>query len=248
MKIAKIGLFFIIVGLCMMRVVSAGEKPHWGYVGLEGPEYWGEIDPAYSLCSKGKNQSPINLRRMVESDLLPMTVNYRSFGTEILNNGHTIQVKVQPGSTIEVDGHEFELNQFHFHSPSENTIDGHSYPMEGHFVHADKEGNLAVISVLFKTGEKNVELQKAWAHMPEKSGETRTLPTSIDPKVLLPHNLDYYRFNGSLTTPPCTEGVWWFVMKHFQAASEEQIETFARTIDHPNNRPVQPIGARVILK
>ena len=167
---------------------------------------------------------------------------------KILNNGHTIQVNYNPGSTIKVNGNEFELKQFHFHSPSENTIEGRSYPMEAHYVHADKDGNLAVIAVLFETGEKNAELEKAWAHMPENAGEKGVLSKSVDANNLLPHDHGYYRFNGSLTTPPCSEGVWWLVMKYSQSVSKEQIAKFANTMHHPNNRPVQPANARVILK
>ncbi len=248
MKKRSFSLSLIIVGLCMTSIVLAGEKVHWGYAGHAGPEHWGELDPKYSPCSEGKNQSPVNLTGMIKSDLPPIAIKYQSGGNEILNNGHTIQVNYNSGSTITVTGHQFELKQFHFHSPSENTIEGQSYPMEAHFVHADKDGNLAVIAVLFKTGEKNAELEKAWAHMPEKSGEKYELPKSIDANILLPHDRDYYRFNGSLTTPPCSEGVWWFVMKHLDTASKEQINKFSRTMHHPNNRPVQPANARLILK
>ena len=244
----SICLSLIMVVWCMTSISLAGEKTHWGYSGHEGPEHWGELDPKYSVCSEGKNQSPVNLTGMIESNLSPITINYQSGGTEILNNGHTIQVNYKSGSTITVNGHEFELKQFHFHSPSENTIEGHSYPMEAHFVHADKEGNLAVIAVMFKTGEKNEELEKAWEHMPESAGEKNALPKSVDANILLPHNQDYYRFNGSLTTPPCSEGVLWLVMKYFDTASKEQIDKFAHTMHHQNNRPVQPVNARAILK
>jgi carbonic anhydrase len=248
MKKRIIGLLLIIVLLCVTSTILAGEKAHWGYSGHEGPEHWGKLDPKYSACSEGINQSPVNLTGMIESDLSPITINYQSGGNEILNNGHTIQVNYKPGSTITVNGHEFELKQFHFHSPSENTIEGHSYPMEAHFVHTDKEGNLAVIAVMFKTGKKNVELEKAWAHMPENTGDKNKLSKIVDARSLFPHNPDYYRFNGSLTTPPCSEGVWWLVMKYFGTASKEQIDKFIHTMGHPNNRPVQSINARVILK
>ena len=243
-----IGLSLIIVGCCLASSVLAGENAAWGYTGLEGPEYWGELDATYLLCSEGKNQSPVNLTGMIESDLPPIAINYQSGGNEILNNGHTIQVNYNPGSAITVNEHEFELKQFHFHAPSENTIEGHSYPMEVHFVHADKDGNLAVIAVMFKAGEKNAELEKAWAHMPENEGEKVALPKSVDANILLPHDHDYYRFSGSLTTPPCSEGVWWLVMKYFDTASKEQIDRFTHTMHHPNNRPVQPANARSILK
>jgi len=248
MKDRSIGLFLIIVVLGMAPIVLAGEKAHWGYSGPEGPEHWGALDPAYATCSQGKNQSPVNLTGMIESSLSPIAINYQSGGNEILNNGHTIQVSYKPGSTITVAGHQFELKQLHFHSPGENTIEGHSYPMEAHFVHADKGGNLAVIAVMYKTGKKNAELEKAWGHMPENAGEKNALAEHVNAGKLLPHDHDYYRFNGSLTTPPCSEGVWWLVMKHYDTASKEQIDEFAQTMHHPNNRPLQPLNARVILK
>ncbi|MDM8523605.1 carbonic anhydrase [Desulfococcaceae bacterium HSG8] len=247
MKKRSIALSVILV-FCLTSIVSAGEKAHWGYSGNEGPEHWGELDQKYSSCSEGKNQSPINLTGMIESELQPVTINYLPGGNEFLNNGHTVQVNYMPGSTIIIDGYKFELKQFHFHSPSENTIEGQSYPMEAHFVHSDNEGRLAVIAVMFKTGVKNAELEKAWAHMPENAGEKYMLPESINADALLPYNRSYYRFNGSLTTPPCSEGVRWLVMKFFDTASVEQIDKFSHAMHHPNNRPVQPANARVILK
>ena len=248
MKRLNIGLSSIIVLLGMTSIVWGSEAAHWGYTGQEGPEHWGKLDPKYAICSEGKNQSPVNLTGMIESDLPPITVNYKSGGNEILNNGHSIQVNYKPGSTIKVNGNEFELQQFDFHSPSENTIEGRSFPMEAHFVHADKEGNLAVIAVMFEAGEKNAELEKAWENMPQNAGEKGVLQQSVDANILLPQYHDYYRFNGSLTTPPCSEGVWWLVMKYFQTASKEQIDKFADTMRHPNNRPLQPTNARAILK
>ncbi len=232
----------------MTLIANAGEKAHWGYSGHEGPEQWGELDPEYSICAKGKNQSPVNLTGMIESDLPPIIIKYKSGGNEILNNGHTIQVNYTADSTIKVNKHEFELKQFHFHSPSENTIEGHSYPMEAHLVHSDKEGNLAVIAIMYKFGKKNAELEKAWAYIPGNVDQINLLPQSVDANNLLPHNHDYYRFNGSLTTPPCSEGVLWLVMKYFDTASKEQIDKFAHTMGLPNNRPIQPINARAIMK
>jgi carbonic anhydrase len=120
--------------------------------------------------------------------------------------------------------------------------------MEAHFVHSDKDGNLAVIAVMFMPGEKNAELEKAWAHMPEHTGEEHSLPSMINAQELLPHNRDYYRFNGSLTTPPYSEGIWWIVMKYFETASKAQLEKFTHTMHHPNNRLIQPINARMIVQ
>ena len=248
MKRRDMMLTLALIVLTVTTVAWAADMPHWGYSGHEGPEHWGELDPSYGTCSQGKNQSPIDLTGMIESDLSPIAFAYQPGGGEVLNNGHTIQVNYAPGSTITVDGHVFELKQFHFHSPSENTIEGHSYPLEAHFVHADPDGNLAVVALMFQAGEMNAELEKAWSHMPGMAGEKMMLPAAVDAAALLPHNRDYYRFNGSLTTPPCSEGVWWLVLKYYVTASEGEIEKFSHAMHHPNNRPVQPKNARPVLK
>ena len=248
MKNKAISASFAITGMLASSIVMAASAPNWGYSGHEGPENWGELAPEFATCAAGKNQSPINLTGMVEGELPELNVNYKVGGKEILNNGHTIQVNYAPGSTMTVGNRSFELKQFHFHSPSENTIEGQSYPMEVHFVHADKNGNLAVIAVMFKLGKQNTELEKAWNHMPKEGDQKYALEEAVDANILLPHDHGYYRFNGSLTTPPCTEGVNWFVMKFFDNASEEQIEKFARAMHHDNNRPVQSVNARVVIQ
>lgn len=219
---------------------------HWGYSGHEGPEHWGELDPKFGLCATGKTQSPIDIRSAVSAQLKPIGVNYTSSGREIVNNGHTVQVNFAVGSTIDLDGHEFALKQVHFHAPSENHIDGKSFPLEAHLVHADAEGNLAVIGVMYEEGAANAELAKAWRQMPTHESEKAELQAAVSPAALLPADQRYYRFAGSLTTPPCTEGVSWIVMKRPMTASHEQIEQFAHTMHHPNNRPVQPINARLL--
>jgi carbonic anhydrase len=237
------------LALCFYAATAyAADGPHWGYGGAEGPEHWGELDPAFKLCSSGKNQSPVDLKGFVEADLKPIQFTYRAGAGTILNNGHTIQVNYAPGSTITVNGHRFELKQFHFHAPSENLIEGKSYPFEGHWVHADDQGNLAVVAVMFREGAANPLLAKLWREMPEKVGEKRELAEKLDVSALLPKNRDYYRFNGSLTTPPCSEGVWWLVMKKPMTVSKEQVEQFAHAMRHPNNRPVQSLNARPVLQ
>jgi carbonic anhydrase len=194
------------------------------------------------------NQSPINLTNYIEADLPAIKFDYKAGGNEVVNNGHTIQVNYASGSTITVDGQEFELKQFHFHTPSENNIDGKSYPLEAHLVHADKDKNLAVIGVMFEKGEENSALAQAWKKMPEKGGEKESLSENVAAEGILPTDRDYYRFNGSLTTPPCSEGVRWLVMKNPITVSEEQIEKFAHVMHHPNNRPIQKVNARPVLK
>jgi carbonic anhydrase len=224
------------------------DAPHWSYDGANGPQHWGSLDAAFSACSDGRNQSPINLTRMIKGELTPIKFAYKPGGTEILHNGHTIQVNYAPGSSITVDGVAFELKQFHFHAPSENTIQGHSYPLEGHFVHADAKGNLAVIAVMYMVEKPLPELDKAWKHMPAIAGETRALPAAVSASALLPAERGYYRFTGSLTTPPCSEGVRWLVMNTYKEISAAQVDAFTRVMHHPNNRPIQPLNARTVLK
>ncbi|MGD2015446.1 MAG: carbonic anhydrase family protein [Desulfobacterales bacterium] len=241
-------LLIVVIVLMVAGAAYAGLITQWGYSGAEGPEHWGKLDPKFSACSAGKNQSPINLTDFIESDLKPVSIQYEAGGNEIINNRHTIMVRFAPGSKISIDGHEFELRQYHFHAPSENHINGKSYPMEAHLVHVDQNKNLAVIAVMFEEGQANQSLADVWSHMPEKGGERRSLPSAISAEGILPSNRDYYRFNGSLTTPPCSEGVWWLVMTEAVTASKEQIDKFAQVMGHPNNRPLQPLNARPVLK
>ena len=221
---------------------------HWGYTGEAGPAHWASLKPEFSTCGNGKNQSPIDLTGFIEAELQPIAFDYGTAATEVVNNGHTIQANYQPGSTITVDGHTFELKQFHFHSPSENTIDGESFPLEAHLVHADKDGNLAVVAVMFREGKANPTLAKLWQAMPEAAGKKTSLDHGVSVNGILPSSRDYYRFNGSLTTPPCTEGVEWLVMKTPMTVSTEQVRQFGHVMHHPNNRPVQPVNARPVLK
>lgn len=229
-------------------VALASGAIHWTYSGEEGPDNWARLSPEYSACA-GKNQSPINLAGFIEADLKPIDLSYQPGGSEILNNGHTVQVNYAPGSTITVDGTPFALKQFHFHAPSENHIDGKSYALEGHLVHADKDGNLAVIALMYNEGAESKALAQIWAALPEKADTKGALSAAFDATQLLPAKRDYYRFNGSLTTPPCTEGVRWLVMKEPLTVSKQQIEQFSHAMGgHPNNRPVQTVNARPVLQ
>jgi carbonic anhydrase len=226
----------------------AGETEKWSYTGHKGPEHWGELDEAFSACAKGKNQSPINLTEFIEAKLSPCEFDYGSQATEILNNGYTVQANIAPGSSLQFEKKDFELKQFHFHAPSENQINGKSYAMEAHLVHAAEDGQLAVIAVMFDEGAENETLARLWEEMPEHGGDRNMLTDPINAKELLPEDKDYYRFTGSLTTPPCSEGVHWLVMKQSVTASREQVEAFLRVMGHPNARPVQPVNARPVLK
>ena len=222
---------------------------HWSYSGNTGPDKWAELAETNSVCSNGINQSPINLQSPVEAELEPLLINYSSAATDIVNNGHTVQVNIAAGSRISGSGQAFVLKQVHFHSPSENLIAGQSFPLEAHFVHADLQGNLAVLAVMFKAGLENRVLKRLWTKMPVQSGQKHSLSNFIiDISKLLPTDKSYYRYNGSLTTPPCTEGVRWFVLKQPVEVSMNQVQQFLDIMQHENNRPVQPINARVILK
>ena len=233
---------------CATTTQHSEHKSHWGYTGHEGPEYWGDLKPKYSTCATGVNQSPVNLTNFIESELPPLKMVYKSNADNIVNNGHTIQVNYQPGSILTVSGHDYELKQLHFHSPSENHINSKSYSLEAHLVHADDKGNLAVVAVMFEDGNENKTMKDIWALMPEKSGAKNNQLSKISVEGILPTHRDYYRFNGSLTTPPCSEGVLWIVMKQALTASKGQVEHFGHIIDLPNNRPIQGINARAILK
>ena len=238
------------VATLLSSAVIANEHStsHWGYTGHNSPESWGHLSEKYHQCSDGLNQSPINITySIVDSHHLPLNLDYKKGSKEVINNGHTVQVNVESGDILMVDGKRFELKQFHFHSPSENQIDGKSFPLEAHFVHVDKDGNIAVVAIMFIEGEENKELAKIWKVMPEKEGK---VPLNIKEIAtnLIPEKQHYYRFNGSLTTPPCTEGVRWFVLEKPLTISKAQIEKFQHIMQHPNNRPVQPINARIIIK
>jgi len=219
---------------------------HWDYFGDAGPENWAKLTPEFGACA-GKNQAPVDLNGFVEADLAPLQISYTAGASKAVNNGHTVQAIYEPGSHLTLDGKQYDLLQFHFHMPSENQIKGQSYPLEGHLVHADKNGNLAVIALMFKDGEENDALARLWS-APPTEGQTQQITPVANVTELLPANLDYYRFNGSLTTPPCTEGVRWLVLKQPVVASHEQIEALKKAVGHTNNRPLQPLNARIVLQ
>ncbi|MCP4745873.1 MAG: carbonic anhydrase [Desulfobacteraceae bacterium] len=238
----------ILICALILMIAGCNRGVQWAHYGSRGPENWGSLDPEFSACSEGKNQSPVNLTKFTETKLPGITFYYQVGGFEIINKGHTIIVNQKPGSKIIVGGNEFELKQYYFRSPSEHNIDNVSFPLEAHLVHQDKNGNYAIIAIFFIAGEKNENISQAWANIPEQVGDRNKLSIKIDAETLVPDDRDYYYVNGSLTTPPCTEGVKWFIMKTPMTASIAQIEKFTFVIKHPNNRPLQPIHSRKILK
>lgn len=241
-------LTMLITGMLSYSYAVAEEKAHWEYSGAHGPEHWGSMSQEFSVCAVGKHQSPINITQAIEAELPKISFAYQESPLKVLNNGHTYQINYEPGSHVTIDGTDFELKQFHFHTPSENHINGRSFPLEAHLVHADSAGNLAVIGVMFKEGREHKLLRHLWERMPSSVGPEQVLPEKITVRDMLPGDRDYYRFSGSLTTPPCSEGVRWLVLKEALEASAAQIGVFKSVLGHANNRPLQLANARVVLK
>jgi len=223
-----------------------GRAPHWTYEGATGPTAWAQLSAEYATCANGARQSPIDIREGIKLELEPVVFEYRSSGFQVVDNGHTIQANIQPGNYIRVMGRRFQLLQFHFHRPSEELIDGRPSEMVAHLVHKDQDGKLAVVAVLIDRGTtKQPAIQSVWNNLPLEKNEEVAASTRIDPTQLLPENRRYYAYMGSLTTPPCTEGVLWIVMKQPMMATSEQIDLFARL--YPMNaRPVQATAGRLI--
>ena len=236
----------IVAPAAFAQATAAAHAPHWGYSGAEGPSHWAGLDPSFATCKTGKRQSPIDIKgAKKDSSLAPVQINYKSSPLKIVDNGHTIRVNVAPGSSITVNGTAYTLTQFHFHRPSEEEIAGKKYAMVIHLVN-ERAGGAAVIALLVKTGAENPTVQKIWDNLPkEKDKENEVTGVSINAADLLPADQNYYNFDGSLTTPPCSEGVKWFVMKTPIEMSAAQIAAFAKL--YPMNaRPIQPTDGREI--
>jgi carbonic anhydrase len=221
---------------------------HWTYSGDQGPEHWAELDPNFSACRKGKYESPIDIKHVTKTALPALNFNYSGTALNIIDNGHTVMVTYAPGSTLTVGDRKYELKQFHFHHPSEERIHGKRYDMVVHLVHEDSEGHLAVVAVLLKQGRESSLMAQLWDNIPAEKDHPATLPDiMINAKDLLPGNLGYYTFPGSLTTPPCTEGVTWYVLKTPMEISAAQLARFAKLYPF-DARPVQPLHNRPILE
>lgn len=218
---------------------------HWDYEGSAGPEAWGELRPEYSKCATGQRQSPIDIRGGIAVDLEPIRFDYRPSAFSVIDNGHTVQVNVEPGNAITITGRRYELVQFHFHRPSEERVNGRQYDMVAHLVHKDSEGRLAVVAVLLDRGSAQAIVQAVWNNLPLEKGDEVRAGTRIDLAQLLPEDRRYYTYMGSLTTPPCSEGVLWMVMKQPVPISPEQVAIFSRL--YPMNaRPIQQADGRLI--
>ena len=238
-----------IINFFILSAALASGGAHWAYGGHEGPEHWGGLSHDYAMCKDGKKQSPINISSTQHAKLSRINFSYSAEPKEILNNGHTVQVNMKKGSSVTVDGKKYNLLQFHFHAPSEHTIDGQATDMVAHFVHQAKDGQLGVVGVLFKIAGKNTTanttLEKLWRYMPKQSGDKRSIASGVTVAKLLPSKTNYYHYSGSLTTPPCSENVNWMVLQTVVLVQAAQVEAFANII-HKNVRPVQAINGRVI--
>ena len=225
---------------------SAHKGPHWSYNGKTGPNKWGHLDPEYRACSSGKEQSPINITNGKTKNIGNIRFYYKPSKLNVLNNGHTIQVDYDKGSSIRIDGERYDLLQFHFHTPSEHTIEGIRYPMELHLVHKNKDGKLAVVGLMMVVGKHNNLLGPLWENLPSKERKTHEhFQEKIDMASILPPGERTFRYPGSLTTPPCSEGVKWNVLLSPISISNEQLLAFQDLFKN-NSRPVQKLGKRVL--
>ncbi len=220
---------------------------HWAYNGTGGPQAWSSLKPEFAACATGQRQSPIDIRGGLSVDLEPVRFEYQSSRFAVVDNGHTVQVNLAQGNAIEVGGKRYELLQFHFHRPSEERIDGRQFEMSLHLVHKNDQGQLAVVGLLFDKGQANAVLQQVWNNLPLEKNEEMQSGNAMELADLLPNDRRYFTYMGSLTTPPCSEGVKWIVMRQPVTLTKEQIDIFARM--YPMNaRPIQSASGRRIMQ
>lgn len=260
MIVAGIGLWF---GVCRGLVAATPDTDHgsqraaqWSYAAETGPVHWSALDGSYAACGNGRAQSPIDLSDARLTTLPPLARDYvpanlkimhHEHVLDVIDNGHTIQIDVDDGSELGFGSERYALVQYHFHAPSEHTVDGKHFPMEMHLVHRSVTGHLAVMGVLIRSGAHNDAFDPVWQHLPHTPGETVHLEhVSVDVDDLLPTDHRTWHYGGSLTTPPCDEGVAWFVLHEPIELSPAQIDAF-RAIFDGNNRPVQPLHERAVL-
>ncbi|MGA2535265.1 MAG: carbonic anhydrase family protein [Terracidiphilus sp.] len=250
---------FVVSALLAPLCSHAQWKTRWEYEGAKGVDHWSELDPDYAPCNAGKEQSPIDIQTAQKADLPPLRFSFKSAPLKYLvNNGYTIRVNYHDapgtGDILTVGDKTYQLTQFHFHRPSEEQIHGKPFDMVAHLMLKSSDGKAAGVAVLLKSGHANATIQQIWDHMPMT--ESKVLPdfshqeeevagVEIDPSGLLPHELTYYTYMGSVTAPPCTEGVTWYVLKTPVDISAAQINAFARLYPH-DVRPIQPLNGRVV--
>ncbi len=220
---------------------------HWTYQDITGPDYWADLDPAFGICKSGKGQSPVNLTAAKGTDMVNPDFHYEPVPLNILNNSHTVQVPYAPGSYITLQGTQYNLLQFHFHSPSEHAVENQSWDAELHLVHQSDEGELAVVAVLLQADEERFVngFELLSKSLPTKAGDTVRTGKTINAQNLLPSQTTTYRYSGSLTTPPCSEAVIWLVMTEPVSLPADQIAQYQMLLNH-NNRPLQQLNERAM--
>jgi carbonic anhydrase len=248
--------FFVLLVLPMAFAASRASAQervddkisHWDYAGPEGPAHWADIGPAYDLCRDGREQSPINIVHSRPAKLAPLLLNYVPVQLRILDTGHYVQINSPNGGSLNIGGKSYPIVQFHFHHPSEEVIDGHSYSMDAQLLHTDAQGHAAVVAILFTVGKENSFVQVLWDHIPNRLGlEDVPAGVTFDLSGMLPTSRDYYSYAGSLTTPPCTEGIRWYILETPVEISAAQLAVMAKLYPH-NARPLQPLIGRQVLE
>lgn len=245
LRATRLSTLLLALGACLPCAQAGG--PHWSYDGHHaGPAEWAHLDPAFEACGIGQGQSPIDIRNAVTADLPPLEFHYPASAATLVNNGHTVQINLPAGATLKVGERVFNLLQFHFHTPSEEAINGKHAAMVAHFVHKDADGKLGVVGLMMNVSPRaNPAFAGVFAHLP-REGETITVEgLTLDLAALLPKGLTYYSYAGSLTTPPCSEGVSWMVLKQPVQVSAQQVAAFRALFRH-NARPVQPLNGREV--
>ena len=225
--------------------MSTVSHPDWGYTGDTGPEHWGCLADAYRPCGEGVEQSPVNLTGFVSSGTEPVTFDYSTAAVQARNNGHTVYLDFDPGSGLSVGGRRYELLGVHYHSPGEHLLEGEIFAAELHLVQQDASGNLAVVGLLFRLGNPSRLVEDLLGLAPA-TGVEADIGGGPNAAEYVPSDSSYYGYSGSLTTPPCSEGVRWMVMQSIGTVSEDQVEILQALTHGPNNRPPQPIGDRSI--
>lgn len=241
-----------VAGTCVcctkLAEAASGGGAHWDYHGGEGPEHWSQLSPEYAACSAGKHQSPVNLTKAMPAAIPDIRFHYGAVPLDILNNGHTIQCNYAPGSYMLLEGKRYDLKQFHFHHPSEHAVDGMRFDMEVHLVHMNEHHELAVVGVFLSRSDTNRVLDPIWEHMPMFPTKARMYQdVMINAEDLLPRDRGVYQYFGSLTTPPCSEGVHWIVMKESIGLAPAQLSKFA-SVFPMNARPTQGKNRRFFLQ
>ncbi|MCW7540827.1 carbonic anhydrase family protein [Aquabacterium sp. A7-Y] len=243
---ARTALAACLLSCLPLQAKQPTHPPQWSYQGPQGPARWAELDAGFEACAIGRHQSPIDMRGARPAELPELGFGYGSLSASIVDNGHTVQIDVPPGQRLQVGERRYELLQFHFHTPSEERIEGKAWPMVAHLVHRDAEGRLGVVAVLLQAGRAGSGFDAVLSRLPRREGKTPTpADFSLDLQTLLPRQRGYYDFEGSLTTPPCAEGVHWMVMREPVEVLPRSIAAFRRLYP-ANARPVQPLNGREV--